>query len=307
MQRKKNMKSEKGFIAPLVAVTLFSFYIILLGLYARASFVRRSQLMADIALKSHYEVEVVALLERAQNSGFAWKKVNEEYDQNKQVVKMTFRAEDTAHNIDISLFTKNLFNGHYNVGYIDPSDGVVSNDEAFKNSIYTDLIHVGSASVYRCFGKDANTKVIWISYHGDGSFLSATTATTEEFYTKPEGAAYFRVMWPEGITVSESEKIYIYSSYTGDTSTPVYEEPSNKIRVLMNGIDINDKASITAYETSASNNRKREFVLEVRNMPTEGPLKIKIPANSISREVNGTKETNYQNIWYTRFVVKFKN
>ena len=70
-------------------------------------------------------------------------------------------------------------------------------------------------------------------------------------------------MWSKGITVSESEKIYIYSSYAGDTSTPVYEEPSNKIRVLMNGIDINDKASITAYETSASNNRKREFVLEV--------------------------------------------
>ena len=296
------MKSEKGFIAPLVAVTLFSFYIILLGLYARASFVRRSQLMADIALKSHYEVEVVALMERAQNSGFAWKKVNEEYDNVKQVVKMTFRAADTEHDIAISLFTRNLFNGHYNVGYL--KNGVISDNKEHPNSIYTDLIHVGSARVYRCFGQNADTEVTWISYREDGSFLSEANG---ELYTRPEGAVYFRVMWSKGITVSESEKIYIYSSYAGDTSTPVYEEPSNKIRVLMNGIDINDKASITAYETSASNNRKREFVLEVRNMPTEGPLKIKIPANSISREVNGTKETNYQNIWYTRFVVKFKN
>lgn len=301
MQRKKFVRNERGSIAVIVTATLFSFYIILLGLYARASFVRRSQLMADIALKSHYEVEVVGLLERAQNAGFAWKLGNAEYLN--KVAKVTFYVEDKDHNIDIDLFSKNLFNGHYNVGYIDPADGVVTNDPQYGNSIYTDFIHIGSPSVYRCFGQNAGDEVVtWLSYRADGTYMKEDLITGDT-YTKPSGAAYFRVMWKKGITKTESENILIYSSYPGDTSTPTYEAPSNGIHVLINGIDINDKANLTTYETTASNSKRREIVVEVRNVPTDGPLKIVIPEKTISRVVDGNKEYNFRNTWYPRIIV----
>lgn len=298
MQRKKCIRNERGSIAIIVTVTLMSFYIILLGLYSRASFVRRSQLQADISLKSHYEVEVASLVERARNSGFAWKMVNASNINGG--AKVTFTATDDQYNVSTEIFSTNRFNGKFHVGYID-EHGLVDTDPNFPNSIYTDLIYVGGTStMYKCVGQNENNEVTWLSYRADGSFIGATTGNT---YTRSNGAVYVRVMWKNGLTVQESEKIYVCTTYSGDTSTPVYEAPSNKIMIKINNIDYTDKVSITAYQTK-DDPKAKEIVVEVRNVPTEGPLKIIISPDTISRVVNGTTEHNQQNAWNTGIQVK---
>lgn len=289
MQRKKNWKNEKGSIAVIVTATLLAFYAILLGLYARGSYVRKSQLLADLALKSYYEIEVAGLVERAQNSGFAWKLATSSYSN--QVAKFTIRASDDTYNVNVDLLTSNLFNGNFKIGYINNSGTMEENNADHPNAVYTDMIYV-SQNMYKCVGQNDGTKVKWISYRANGTYFSTTEGDT---YTRPNtDVRYVRVLWEDGLTKAESDQILIRSTYEGDTSTSTYVEPSNKIQIKINNQDVTSKVGITVYN-SYSDLKRKDYVVEVRDITMEGDLTVVIPEKTMSRVVDGTTEYNYKN------------
>lgn len=299
MQRKKGLKSNVGSVAIVVSATLFAFYIVLLGLYARATYVRRSQLMADLALKSYYEIEVYELIERAQNSAFGWRLVtsgtkNPTYAN--KVAKFSLVASDGTYNVGQTLInSSNFFNGNFKIGYIN-SEGKVEANAQYPNAVYTDYIATRTMQRFKVTGQNNDSDVVWIEYDANGNRIGREEGSNT-YKKKGNASSYVRVMWKNGLTIAESEKIMIYSTYQGDKRVLSYTGRTDKIKVYIGSQEITDQVNLTVYSSSATT-RKKEVTIEIRDFPMEGNLMVEVAEKTVYREVKGKKEYNFKKTFY---------
>jgi len=301
MQRKKRLKSNVGSVAVVVTATLFAFYIILLGLYARATYVRRSQLMADLALKSYYEIEVYELIERAQSNAFGWRLVTSGKNiptYSNKVAKFTLMASDGTYNVGQTLInSNNFFNGNFKIGYINASGKVEANAQ-YPNAVYSDFIATRTMQRFKVVGQNNDADVVWIEYDASGNRIGREEGANT-YKKKGNSTSYVRIMWKNGLTIAESEKIMVYSTYQGDNRTLTYSGRTDKIKVYIGNQEVTDQVNLTVYSTpGSSTTRKKSVTIEIRDFPIEGNLMVEVAEKTVYREIKGKKEYNFKKTFY---------